>query len=80
MASIKLTINEKDKTFTITGTLESNPQESKSGKSINHFTTGGAIKPGATIKGQPVSVGLNMYTSNPNYKGRRASGGGGDEE
>ena len=59
---MKITINEKANTMTVT--LPLTPGPSKSGKSMVIASTRGNQTTTATFNGKPVTVGLNAYTAN----------------
>lgn len=60
---MKLTIDEKKGTFTVTGELqEATP--SGSGKNLVIAGTGGNQKAGINWRGLPVTLGLNIYVPN----------------
>lgn len=61
---MKVTIDKSKKKLIIECDL-SEPSPSKSGKSMNVFTTNGNVKTDATYEGQPLTVGLNVYYPNP---------------
>ena len=58
---MKITINEKAHTMTVT--LPLTPGPSKSGKSMVIASTRGNQTSTATYDGKPVTVGLNAYTA-----------------
>jgi|TARA_Y100000296_G_C5018248_1_gene178518 hypothetical protein len=58
---MKITINEKANTMTVT--LPLTPGPSKSGKSMVIASTRGNQTSTATYDGKPVTVGLNAYTA-----------------
>ena len=58
---MKITINEKANTMTVT--LPLTPGPSKSGKSMVIASTRGNQTSTATFDGKPVTVGLNAYTA-----------------
>ena len=41
--------------------------ESKTGKSLNLYTSNGIVQTAFMHEGQSVSVGLNVFVKNPNY-------------
>lgn len=51
----------KDGNLVVTIPINDPPTESKSGKSLIVASTNGNIRPGLTIDGQPVTIGLNAY-------------------
>lgn len=58
----ELTTEGKDTILTITCKLPKKPEDSKSGKSQLHATTGGNLNTGLKIGGSDLIVGLNAYT------------------
>ena len=58
---MKITINEKANTMTVT--LPLTPGPSKSGKSMVIASTRGNQTSTATFDGKPVTVGVNAYTA-----------------
>lgn len=64
MQDPKITINEKDKTITIVMALETQPEPSKSGKSLTVASTRGNFKSDVRYKGEPLTVGVNVYIRN----------------
>lgn len=57
---MKIVIDEKKGTFTITGEI-SGPVASASGKSLVVASTRGNLKTDTLYQGKPVTIGLNVY-------------------
>lgn len=53
-------VNEADQTLTLVLKLD-RPTPSASGKTLVVASTRGNVTPGATVQGQPITVGVNAY-------------------